>query len=82
MGYPIVVMQAPCFPFGVGDVFETGYAGVVVPDFAAPPGAVVEDMVKSSIDYAAMTDKKNMLFMVTVDDAFDEDADSGPEMDK
>jgi hypothetical protein len=75
-------MEPPSFPPGMFHVFKISDAGIVAPDFAAPPGADVEDMVKSSIDYAAMTDKKNMLFMVTVDDAFDEDADSGPEMDK
>lgn len=44
---PAVVVQPPYFPVGVFDILKVSNTGVLAPNFAAPPGANIEEMVVS-----------------------------------
>ena len=78
---PIVVVQTPRFPPGMGDVFEVGHAGVVVPDLATPPGANVENMIEGCLYYPAVTDRNDYVVQVLFDQLFDKQTCAGAEVD-
>ena len=76
----VMAMQPPHLPPGMFHMLEMSDAGVLRPNFTAPPGADIEDMVKDGIDDAAMTNRHDALTAVAFGHLFDKKTDAGAEV--
>ena len=72
MPCPVMIVETPRLPPRVVHKFKISHAGIVIPNFTAPPRAYVENVIECPFDDPAMTDSQNRILPVPFDQILNE----------